>query len=75
MKGKIYIRYYILILSLLYYFLYTHRLKNEISNAENEIRFIYKRKKNLLIKKKYDLLQKEETEKYQEFYNQYVCIA
>lgn len=75
MKGKIYIRYYILILSLLYYFLYTHRLKNEISNAENEIRFIYKRKKNLLIKKKYDLLQKEETEKYQEFYNQYVCIV
>lgn len=75
MKGKIYIRYYILILSLLYYFLYTHRLKNEISNTENEIRFIYKRKKNLLIKKKYDLLQKEETEKYQEFYNQYVCIV
>lgn len=75
MKGKINICYYISILSLLYYFLYTHRLKSEISNAENEIRFMYKRKKDLLIKKKYDLLQKEETEKYQELYNQYVCIA
>ncbi|XP_017796878.1 PREDICTED: structural maintenance of chromosomes protein 1A-like [Habropoda laboriosa] len=47
------------------------RLKNEIFEAQNETQYLYKSKKDLLLKKRDALSEKKEADKYTEIYNQH----
>ncbi|XP_043527563.1 structural maintenance of chromosomes protein 1A-like [Frieseomelitta varia] len=48
------------------------RLKNEIVKEENEIKYLYKSKKDLLSRKKYVSLEKKEADKYKKLHNEYL---
>ncbi|OAD60429.1 Structural maintenance of chromosomes protein 1A, partial [Eufriesea mexicana] len=48
------------------------RLKNEVIQAENEIQYLYKIKKDLLRKKRYSLSEKKEADKYEQLHDQFV---
>ncbi|XP_017767549.1 PREDICTED: structural maintenance of chromosomes protein 1A-like [Eufriesea mexicana] len=50
------------------------RLKNEVIQAENEIQYLYKIKKDLLRKKRYSLSEKKEADKYEQLHDQFDII-